>query len=403
MRLAALLADTSTEDLERIAHEHARAEDHLNRPALLDTIEGVLRSYRFLQDFLFNRQPPAFSIVSLLLDAEDFSLPIADFRDWVLMETNRIADAIAAGELLGRDDQLRVYRRVLYQARSNDMMIDPSEAAILGVLRAELGIAQVEHFLIEHHSDLREFWKQDGAFARELHALRSAGLVFVRDGRTLLPEDLVPVVRQVLGLDMSRDAMRRLLGHLSSSDLHDALVAISAPSSGSKDQRLERLVEHRVQPRSVLRGVGLDTLRSICRDTGAPVSGSKEELVQRVVAHFAAGRDLANAFEEEPPPPPKQERALPEARFVEFFSALRGHELTSMLSDLGLRRFGTKELLVRLLWDSHRSESTLLGILSSHELEAINKRFDLRSGGSKTERIERLVAYAAAGGGSPNE
>ena len=87
MRLADLLAETSLDDLERLAHEHARADDDLARPQLLATIEGVLRSHRFLQDFLLNRQPPTFAVVMLLLDAPEYALPMAGFREAVLAET----------------------------------------------------------------------------------------------------------------------------------------------------------------------------------------------------------------------------------------------------------------------------------------------------------------------------
>src|SRR5664279_6410770 len=50
MRLADLLGDSTLEDLERLAREHAKIEEQLSRPQLLATIESVLRSYRFLQE-----------------------------------------------------------------------------------------------------------------------------------------------------------------------------------------------------------------------------------------------------------------------------------------------------------------------------------------------------------------
>ena len=392
MRLADLLADVSLEDLARLAHEHAKTEEDLPKPQLLATIEGVLRSYRFLQEFLLSRQPPTFAIMTLLLDDPRFALPTSGFSDVVLAETARVCDAIDSGELLRRDDQLRVYRRVLYQARSTDMPIDSSESAILGVLRQELDIAQVEHCLIEHHADLREFWRQDGRFDRELHALRSAGLVFVKDGLTLLPEDLVPVLRHVLGIDMPRPAARRLFEHLSGHDLHSALQAIGAASSGSKQERIARLVAHMVQPRVVLRGVGLDTLRSICRDIGATVSGAKGDLVERIVSHMSAGRDLVGE-PEVPPPPPAEPRRLSEARFSLLFAQIRGQVLAGILGEFDFRRWGTKALQVRTLWEAQRSESTLLACLSNAELDVILGRVDLKTGGSKSDRIERLVQH----------
>lgn len=401
MKLSDLLAETDAEELERLLHEHARADDQLSRPQRLSTLEGVLRSHRFLQEFLINRQPPAFAIITQLLDAPDFSLPTSGFREVVMTETSRLCQAVNSKAIMARDNSLQVYRRVLYQARSNDMLIDASEAALLSVLRHELGIPQVGHFLIEHHADLQEFWGQDQAFVRELHALRSAGLVYVRDGRTLIPDDLVQVVRNVLGLDMSTSSARRLYGYLSSQDLQEALQAIDAPTSGSKDDRIERLVQHMAQPRVILRlrGIGLDRLRDVCRDIGANVSGAKDELVDRIVGHVAAGRDIRR--EPEPPPPIDEPRQLTQSAFEALFSKLRGHELMTILGEFDLRRTGTKEQQVSTLWESRRAEMTLLTALSSSDLEGYLRRLDLKPTGTKGERIQRALEHFATSREAP--
>jgi hypothetical protein len=391
MRLAQLLADASIDDLERLAQEHAKTEDQLPRPQLLSTIESVLRSYRFLQEFLLNRQPPTFALMTLLLDAPGFELPTEGFRDAVIAETTRISDAIDNSELLKRDDQLRVYRRVLYQARSNDLQIDSSEASILSVLRQELEVALVEHCLIEHHADLREFWRQEGAFLRELHALRSAGLVFVKEGKTLVPEDLVPSIRQVLGIDMSRPAARRLYQLLTAGDLQAGLKAIGAGTAGSKDERVERLISHMAQPRVVLRELSLETLKGISRSIETAVAGSKDDLVARIISHMAADRDLETAPEPDVHKP--EIRVLSEERFTVLFSFLRGHELAGILGDFDLRRWGTKDLQVKTLWEAELAEATLLECLSNPELDVVLRRLDLRPGGAKAERINRLIEH----------
>jgi len=58
---------------------------------------------------------------------------------------------------------------------------------------------------------MREFWENKDAFTAEILALRSAGIIHVHDHSTLIPEDLAPSIRQVLGLDMGRVNVRRLL------------------------------------------------------------------------------------------------------------------------------------------------------------------------------------------------
>jgi hypothetical protein len=126
-----------------------------------------------------------------------------------------------------------VYRRALYEARRNDLDLNTSEAAILASLRREMGIAQVEHFLLEHHQDFREFWEKSDAFAHEETALVTAGILFMRDEQVLIPEEVAPAVWQTLGIDMPSDSARRLFGYLSSSELAEALDSVGGRPSGS--------------------------------------------------------------------------------------------------------------------------------------------------------------------------
>jgi len=140
-----------------------------------------------------------------------------------------------------------------------------------------------------------------------------------------------------------------------------------------------------------LRGIGLERLREICKEISTNVSGSKDELVDRIVTHVAAGRDIRR--EPEPPPPVEEPRRLSEEHFALLFSRLRGHELAAMLSQFELRRWGTKESQVRSLWDAHRSEETLLNVLASSDLENFLKRLELKTAGSKTDRIQRLLSH----------
>src|SRR5262245_32771508 len=393
MRLAPLLAALSDDDLERLAVEHVRTDKRLPRPQLCNFLEGAVRSYRFVNDFVINRQPPTFALLTLLLDAHGYQLPEPGFQERVMAETLRLAGLIESGDLLARDRQLHLYRRALYEARRNDLDLNSSEAALLALLRRESDIAQVEHFLIEHHEDLREFWDKEDAFAHEEKALRSAGLVFVVDGQVVIPEDVAPAIWQTLGIDMPIESARRLLVHLSNAELAAALEVAGSRTSGSKEARLERLLLERIQPRAVLRSIGLSTLKDICRSTDASVSGNKEELIERVIVHFAQGKDQREG--ELPEPARIQEpRRLNQDQFETLFSALLHQELSDILRRLpDLRQTGTKEIRIRALWEAHLSESTLLGELMNRQLEDVLHRLGLRIGGSKNVRIERIISH----------
>jgi hypothetical protein len=392
MRLAALLADLSEAELEHLAIEHVRTDEKLPRPQLCNFLEGALRSFRFVNAFIVNRQPPTFSMLTLLLDSPGYERPLEGFQGAVMAETRRLVELIEQGEILARDRQLHLYRRSLYEARRNDLDVNTSEAALLAVLRREQGIAQVEHFLIEHHQDLREFWDYERCYEHEEHALRCAGIVFYLDGRVMIPEDVAPAVWQAFGVDMPAESAKRLFGYLSNSELADILETAGSRTSGSKEQRLERIILERIQPRAAFQSIGLATLKDICRETDAPSSGNKDELIERIIGHFAQGRDQQ---EEEPVEVRLAEtRRLPQSQFETLFSALLHQELTDILRrQPELRQTGTKETRIRTLWDAQLSEATLLRELMSRQLEDILHRLGLRMSGSKSNRISRIIEH----------
>lgn len=392
MRLASLLTSVSDEVLDTLAREHIRTDEKLSKPQLLNFLEAALCNYRFAHDYVTTRQPPTFALLTQLLDAPDHRLPHAGFRERVMAETTALADAIDRGEVLDRDRNFVLYRRALYEARRNDLDLNSSEAAILSVLRREIGMSQVDHFLIEHHSDLREFWQRDGSFDHELNALTSAGLVFVHEGEVVIAEEVAAPLWQTLGIDMPTDSARRLFGYLSNAELVDALDEAGARTSGTKEARLERLVLERIQPRVVLRSLGLPSLREICRATSLSITGNKDELVERIISQFAQRKDIQ--VEETPEPPVREERHLGEENFRILFNSFTHQEITDILRRFpALRQTGTKEVRVRTLWDAHLAETTLLSNLMNRDLEEILHRLGLRLGGSKSERIARIVTH----------
>lgn len=392
MKLAPLLAGSTDEELARLASEHVRSDEHFSRSQQCNFLESAILSFRFVQDFLMNRQPPTFAFLTLLLDVPNFELPMEGLKALVTAETRRIAELVATGEILARDEQLRLYRRVLYEARRNDSDVNSSESAILARLRQESDVAHVEHFLIEHHPDLKEFWDKEDSFEHEENALRSAGLVFFRDHKVLIPEDLVPAISQSLGIEMPTDSLRRLLAFLTSSDLANALQWSGSQVSGNKEERLQRVITERIQPRVILKQVDGETLKNICRETGAAIKGRKDEVIERIIEHFSSRLDQVP---EEPPLPPRVEaRVLSKGNFETMFGFLQHQELSDILRRfLDLRQAGTKETRIETLWEAHLSEQTFLSELMNRDLENILYRLGLRLAGSKNDRIGRIIGH----------
>jgi hypothetical protein len=182
---------------------------------------------------------------------------------------------------------------------------------------------------------------------------------------------------------------------LSNADLYSALENVGAKTSGAKEERIERLLANRVQPRSILEEIHIGTLKDICRDTNAAVSGPKDEIIERVISHFNAGLDQADPDPIETARLP-EEHILTEPRFHLLFTGLRGRELGSILESFpDLRQSGSKETRAATLWSAAISEENLLSSQRSRDLENILYRFDLGVSGSKHERIQRLILHFA--------
>jgi ribosomal protein L12E/L44/L45/RPP1/RPP2 len=403
MRLVELLAYLDHDELTKLAKEHIREVDATPDTLIRADLESVLRSFRFIQELVLRRQPPTFSLLSALLVAPGLTLPIDELQSRCTQDADEICRLIDTGEVLARDDGFLLYRRILYEARRGDLDIDASEAALLGVVRRELGISQVEHLLVEYHSDLREFWSGPASFDHELNGLCSAGLLFRREGSVRLAEDVAPMVWQALGVDMPTTRAKGLFSSLAGHQLHDALATIGAKTSGSKEEKVERLLTNRAQPRAVLRELSLESLRQLCRSIEISAAGAKGDLVERIVGRFSD--DTTEPEAAEVAEVVNEDRALDERRFARLFESLSGRDLANVLAAFPeLRQSGSKSSRVATLWGSGRSEVTLLSVLMNRDLEDALYRLELKTSGSKRERIARLIEHIEISGpGNPLE
>src|SRR4029450_12754520 len=112
MKLAEILSTLPAEQLDRLAAEHIRSGEQVSRPTLCSTLEGLLRSFQLIQDIVARRQPPALSVLCALIDAPDQTLSTASLHDIVVQDTERLCALVTSGQILGRDEQLHLYRRI---------------------------------------------------------------------------------------------------------------------------------------------------------------------------------------------------------------------------------------------------------------------------------------------------
>lgn len=394
MRLSELIAGLERNELDELALRIVPGAQELDRNLWPHNLELVLTQTGHVEQTILGRRPPVASLLLRLVDAKDHVIALRELRDEVAAEGARWCRQVTAGELANRiPERALIYRRMLEAAWRNDLALDASEVRLLRLLREELGLLRIEHFLLAYHETIQPYWRRAESQEVVINALREHGIVFVLDSSKLaLPNELVSHIRNVLGVSMSRDSARRLLQSLDSgSHLKSALADHDLPTSGSKQERIERLVEHFVPMPRVIDTMHIADARELARTLGLQVSGAKEEVVLRIVECFASGGDLTAAEEHEEVEEIEEDKVLSRGAFAALFGELKGHELQRLLMAFDLRHSGTKEIRIASLWESPFSEQTLLGKMTNSDLEELLWKSDLGSRGAKAEKISRLV------------
>ena len=391
MRLGTLLARLGEDELRAICRRVVPGSDEIEGRHLAHSIESVLRGSGCVEQTILARHPPVLALLRELLEAPEFSVCRVDLEIHAMEVCDQWVAHVSSGDLVGRDDSCRIYRRLLMAAWRNDLVLDASETALLGLLRHELGMTSPEHFLIAHHPDIQPFWRTGDPFTRVLEDLKANGILFEVDDDVVLPEEFADRVRKTIGIHMSREAATRLLSELSNEELRQALDRFSLKTSGSKADRRDRLIENLVPLPDVLDVANIQSLREIARKQSVQISGAKDELIARLVQHFESGADLVDCHDgvkEELIVEPKR---LAKAEFFALFAGLTNHELRIVCSKNSLKHSGSKEIKINTLWESHLGEWTLLRTLKNEALKTLCKNHELEQRGPKDEKIDRLL------------
>lgn len=394
MKLAEALAGQDLERLRRLAAETGiESSAHLSPAVLRSRLETAINTRVHVGYVVGSLRPPILPVLTTLLE-HGLDMPAERCRAIAEEESTLIDSRVTSGALLDRDG-CRIYRRVLAEAWRSDLQIDTSESRLLSVLRRELGMRRVEHFLAAHHRDVRRYWATDDPFATAIAGLVDAGIVYIVGDHIVLPVELAPEVREAIGVHARRVSTQRLLGQAPGPCLREALRAAGAPLGGTKEEMIQRLVDHFVSPVDVLMGMNIHDLRELAYGAGCVKSGSKQDLIDRIVSHFDNDIDLVDPESEKSLAPIREERALDESMFRQLFMQLKGNELARILWKLPhLKQSGPKVAKVSTLFESHLSESSLLGFLDNQSLVVILRRNALPERGSKAVLVGYLVEAA---------
>lgn len=325
------IVDSFTKDFPQPDEERAREIIVQNSDELTDPerIEKTLR----VADRPYSTRILQHNILEALLNKTDRRATEEEIvNDVTSLETAVLEEARTPEQSLSyeNDDDLDTLRAVLDVAVEDDQ-VSPEELSLIHRLRRKLGIqerskqillAQLDHFPRagnEIHSP--------SELSSALTELQKLGVVFycnqLDEGVYLIPEELVPGVKEALGIELSERPLRLLLQNLTTRHLSTILRAHGLPGRGLKEERVDRVVQAGISPSEALEELTSSELYDVLDGlAGATVSGSKSERIQRIIAYFQ------NLVIKEVP-----EQASPAETYYEYFVELADRDRESLLAN----------------------------------------------------------------------
>lgn len=192
------------------------------------------------------------------------------------------------------EDARRIYTAVLIAAWKKDDDLNPYEMNILNVLAEELGLTKKDHYLLE--SRIGRFPQKGNKphstrqIELALRDLQNRGIILrfkSTDTFYVIPKEIARTVRFVLGGELRKEAYELLLKSLHNNQLRQILSHFELYVSGTKEERIQRIMTHDILPSQALNVLANGELSELLRSLeGAKVSGTKEEKIMNIINFY---------------------------------------------------------------------------------------------------------------------
>jgi hypothetical protein len=275
---------------------------YIHEETLRNAIETV-----FYSESIATRVLAKIILEDVLLEEIGYGLEVDELEERIIGIEQSIVDMsnetelsdLAGGKATDLFENMELYYFVLGVAWEHRNTKSPDEANLLRKLRNRLGITHGQHRIME--AKLGKYPKPNN----ELHTrsevrdvrniLQRAGLLFqIRDERgicyDLLPEELAEVLKRIFEKSMRTDGYRILLSYKLFRK-KDTLRAIlrNGKIETRQYERISDLVDKlllRVKPYDCLSFFNNDDLHDWCLDMDLPVSGTKDQRISRLIEYY---------------------------------------------------------------------------------------------------------------------
>jgi len=396
MKLIEILGKYSDPAIDQLAADKVDESANLRLPrsVIVQEIQAALSSLSYVASALAPSRPPTYAFIKLLLHAPNHMQPVEGFQEKVISTTKEMTQRAQSGKGLSAEKNYQLYINVLKNAWESDNEIDRSEAQLLEALRNELGIWTREHLLLEHHPDVRELWDNPSAHVSARNHLLVTGLVLTYENNYAIADEVAIQIKRSWGIDLERDPYTRLLNLVKNEQLHMILNNTGLQLSGTKDERIDRIVNALIPPTELLDYTQIEELREFCRNNEIQVSGRKSEVISNIIDFFDRGLDLHEEVVEEevsPLPSEPEDRELSDDVFARFLQNLTNDQLYDVLSQSFLKTSGVKDEKIKRLIDSPWSDISVINRLRKGDLSELCRKLGIQVSGVKNELIDRLI------------
>ncbi|MGJ4718366.1 hypothetical protein [Leptospira sp. mild_001] len=390
MKLIDFIRNLNEEQIRLIA-KNLEVSDNYPLPIIISRLEQSIKSPKHIELTISLCKPPVLSIFQILLMQNGFSMPFENFKEEVTKRDAELTKLVSSKKLLPHQEH-DLYRKVLIEAWRNDLRIDSKEITLLNVLREELRISQIDHYLTAQHEEVIPYWKDSNPFETVVNYLSKNCILFIKDNVIYLPFELVNSIRESIGLIIDSNKFNRLLEQLSNDALAEALEYNKLQVSGTKIEKINRLVENFITPFDVLNRLTLEDLKGVADSVGCKKVGTKDELAARLVSYFHNDKDIHSELVE-PEIVKVEEKRLSEDLFINLFSNFETSKLILLASKTeSKRKTGSKLDIIKSLWNLPISEISIIANLSNDDIRSELRKRDMQTLGSKIELTERLIS-----------
>lgn len=305
--------------------------DTLSNPKL---INDRLTDYFFENKDPYSKQILYGFILKSLLSKTEYYADTQTIIDDVRKEEDNIIEASKSKDSFKHldEDSIKIFSAIL-EVALEDEIISKDELALIQKLRKKLSINEKDQYLIQASLNLFPSTGNSlhtrAEITKVIDDLQKCGVLFccnkheeISETVYVIPEEIVPGVKESLGIELIEDKLQLLLKKLNNKQLRSILSSNNLNQGGAKDELVGRIIHAGIKPSDSLELLTSSELSDLCGDLpGLIKSGTKDEKIERVLDYFSnlVVKDIDDSD--------------PREKYYEYIEELAARDLNNLLGN----------------------------------------------------------------------